>query len=152
MVVVVGWSRRQCWGWDDSRHCCHRCCLTTLVVGWWSRHRRWGLGQPSPSDDTGRWGSLSLDDAGGGWVVVVIDSGGGHGRVVDADGCRCRPGGGGGGRMAVVVVVIQVVVVGGRGGWDDAGVVVEDRVRMRDLEKFLEVCVFVFVYMITSAY
>jgi len=43
------------------------------------------------------------------------------------------------------------VVVGGKGGWDDAGVVVEDGVRMRDLEKFLEVCVFVFVYMITSA-
>jgi len=37
--------------------------------------------------------------------------------------------------------------------WDDTGVVVvEDRVRMRDLEKFLEVSVFVFVYMIISAY
>lgn len=45
----------------------------------------------------------------------------------------------------------MTVVVGGKGGWDDAGVVVEDGVRMRDLEKFLEACVFVFVYMITSA-
>ena len=54
--------------------------------------------------------------------------------------------------MAVVIVVVQVIVVGGKGGWDDAGVVVEDGVRMRGLEKFLEVCVFVFVYMITSAY
>ena len=91
------------------------------------------------------------DDAGGGWVVV-IDGGVGCGRVIDADGCHCRPGGDGGGRVAVVIVVVQVVVVGGKGGWDDAGVVVEDGVKMRDLEKFLEVCVFVFVYMITSAY
>ena len=48
-------------------------------------------------------------------------------------------GGGGGGVVASLT-------------WDDAGVVVEDGVRMRDLEKFLEACVFVFVYMITSAY
>ena len=66
--------------------------------------------------NAGGWGSLSLDDAGGGWVVV-IDSGHGcgHGRIVDADGCCCCPGGGGG-CMAVIIVIVQVVVVGGRGG------------------------------------
>ena len=79
--------------------------------------------------DAGGWGSLSLsssDDTGGGWVVA-------------------------GGSLSLSSSSLTVVV-GGKGGWDDAGVVVEDGVRMRDLEKFLEACVFVFVYMITSAY
>jgi len=83
--------------------------------------------------DTGGWGSLSLslssDVAGGGWDVT----------------------GGWWWSLSLSLSLSLMVVVGGKGGWDDAGVVVEDGVRMRDLEKFLEACVFVFVYMITSA-
>ena len=66
-------------------------------------------------------------------VALVVDAGGGWDNA-------------GGGRMAVVIViVVQMVVVG---GGMILVVVVEDGVRMRNLEKFLEASVFVFVFSI----
>ena len=63
--------------------------------------------------DTGGWGSLLSDNAGGVWD----NTGSGSSRVVDTDGCRCRcrPGAGGSHVAVVVIVIVQVAVVVGEG-------------------------------------